>query len=174
MAKQESGFEPNAVSSAGAEGIMQLMPVDRGRPRRQAFDPAQAIDGAAQLCRATCTSTARWRWPSPPTTPGAGTVAEYGGIPPYAETQNYVSAIMQAIGGAGMTAFALPGASASAVPNVDPTDSPDHLSAGDAAGDGFLAALQAVTPGPDAAVAAGAATDPDQPPTEPASPGPPP
>ncbi len=100
VAKHESDFEPNVVSSAGAEGIMQIMPGTAAGLGINPFDPAQAIDGAAQLLSGYMTQFGSIPLALAAYDAGAGAVEEYGGIPPYAETQNYVTAIMQAIGGA--------------------------------------------------------------------------
>jgi cell wall-associated NlpC family hydrolase len=99
VAKHESDFEPNVVSSAGAEGIMQIMPGTAAGLGINPFDPAQAIDGAAQLLSGYMTQFGSIPLALAAYDAGAGAVEEYGGIPPYAETQNYVTAIMQAIGG---------------------------------------------------------------------------
>ena len=94
VAKQESGFQTGAVSGAGAQGVMQLMPGTAAGLGVSAFDPAQAIDGAAQLLSGYLQSYGG----SVPLAlaaynAGPGAVSQYGGIPPYAETQNYVSNI---------------------------------------------------------------------------------
>jgi cell wall-associated NlpC family hydrolase len=99
VAKQESGFNVNAVSSAGAEGIMQLMPSTASGLGVNPLDPAQAINGAAQLLGhylqqyngSVSLSLAAYN-------AGPGAVARYGGIPPYPETSNYVSSIMGMLG----------------------------------------------------------------------------
>ena len=50
VAGAESGYDPTAVSHAGAQGLMQLMPgTAKGLGVTDAFDPAQAVDGAARL-----------------------------------------------------------------------------------------------------------------------------
>src|SRR3546814_13561513 len=52
VAKQESGYDPRAVSSAGAQGLMQLMPATaKGLGVSDSFDPTQAVNGAATLLR---------------------------------------------------------------------------------------------------------------------------
>jgi soluble lytic murein transglycosylase-like protein len=99
VAKQESGFNVNAVSSAGAEGIMQLMPSTASGLGVNPLDPAQAINGAAQLLGhylqqyhgSVSLSLAAYN-------AGPGAVARYGGVPPYAETSNYVSSILGMLG----------------------------------------------------------------------------
>ena len=145
VAKQESGFDPNAVSSAGAQGLMQLMPSTAAGLGINPFDPAQAIDGAAQLLSRYLNQYGSVPLALAAYNAGPGAVAEYGGIPPYAQTQAYVSDIMQAIGGAGMTVFACawppPGCRTSTQrTRLTPAD-------GDDAGDTFLAALLAVDTG---------------------------
>lgn len=100
VAKQESGYDPTAVSSAGAQGIMQLMPSTASSLGVDAFDPAQAISGAAQLLGgylqqyngSVPLALAAYN-------AGPGAVASYGGVPPYAETTNYVNSILGMLGG---------------------------------------------------------------------------
>ena len=99
VAKQESGFNPQAVSSAGAQGLMQLMPSTAAGLGVNAFDPQQAISGAAQLL----SSYLQQYGGSVPLSlaaynAGPGAVATYGGVPPYAQTQAYVSDIMGSLG----------------------------------------------------------------------------
>jgi cell wall-associated NlpC family hydrolase len=101
VANEESGFNPSAVSSAGAEGLMQLMPSTAAGLGVDPFDPAQAIDGAAQLLASYTTQFGSVPLALAAYNAGPAAVAEYSGIPPYAETQNYVSSIMQAVGSSG-------------------------------------------------------------------------
>jgi cell wall-associated NlpC family hydrolase len=96
VAAQESGFDPNAVSSAGAEGIMQLMPGTAASLGVDPLDPAQAISGAAQLL-AGYLQTYGGSLPLALAAynAGPGAVAQYGGVPPYPQTQAYVTDILQ-------------------------------------------------------------------------------
>jgi hypothetical protein len=95
VARQESSFNPRAVSPAGAQGIMQLMPgTAAGLGVKNSFDPAQAIDGAAKLLRSLLSEFGRTDLALAAYNAGPGAVHRYDGIPPYAETQNYVRRIM--------------------------------------------------------------------------------
>jgi hypothetical protein len=96
VAKQESGFNPRAVSAAGAQGLMQLMPgTARGLGVTDSFDPAQAIDGGARLLRSLLDKFGgRVDLALAGYNAGAGAVLRYDGVPPYRETQGYVKDVM--------------------------------------------------------------------------------
>lgn len=92
--QQESGFNPEARSPAGALGLGQLMPgtaLDMGVMRA---DPMQNLEGSAKYMRMLLD---RYNGDYPKAlaayNAGMGTVDRYGGIPPFKETQNYVSTI---------------------------------------------------------------------------------
>lgn len=99
VAKVESGYDPTAVSSAGAQGLMQLMPSTASGLGVNPFDPAQAIGGAAQILAGDLKTFGSVPLALAAYNAGAGAVQRYGGIPPYPETQNYVSTIMGLLGG---------------------------------------------------------------------------
>ncbi|MDA8058068.1 MAG: NlpC/P60 family protein [Actinomycetota bacterium] len=99
VAKVESGYDPTAVSSAGAQGLMQLMPSTASSLGVDPFDPAQAVDGAAQILAGNLKAFGSVPLALAAYNAGAGAVQSYGGIPPYPETQTYVSTIMGLLGG---------------------------------------------------------------------------
>jgi cell wall-associated NlpC family hydrolase len=95
VARQESGFDPQAVSPAGAQGLMQLMPgTAQGLGVANPFDPAQAIGGAAQLLDSLLGRFGSTELALAAYNAGPGAVLRYDGVPPYPETQNYVTSIM--------------------------------------------------------------------------------
>jgi hypothetical protein len=97
VAKVESGYDPSAVSSAGATGLMQLMPGTAAGLGVNPLDPAQAIDGAARLLAGNLRQFGSVPLALAAYNAGAGAVRKYGGIPPYAETQAYVPKVQAAM-----------------------------------------------------------------------------
>lgn len=95
VARQESGYNPRATSPAGAQGLMQLMPATaQGLGVTDSYDPAQAIDGAARLLRGLLDRFGSTELALAAYNAGPGAVLRYHGVPPYAETQNYVRSVM--------------------------------------------------------------------------------
>ena len=93
---QESGFNPNATSKCGAMGLMQLMPsTAEGLGVKNAYDAEQNIKGGTKYLKGLMDrfgndkSLALAAYNA-----GPNAVKKYGGIPPYAETQNYVKSIL--------------------------------------------------------------------------------
>ena len=95
VAKAESDFNTKCVSSAGAQGIMQVMPEEqKGLGIKDPFDAEQNIMGAAKLLKAHLKKfNGDYTLAAAAYNAGSGTVKKYGGVPPYKETQNYVKKI---------------------------------------------------------------------------------
>ena len=96
LVSQESGFDPNARSGAGALGLTQLMPgTAAGLGVTNPLDPVQSLQGGAKYLRQQLDrfggdeklALAAYN-------AGPGAVAKYGGVPPYRETQNYVTNVL--------------------------------------------------------------------------------
>ncbi len=98
VARHESGYDPRAVSPAGAQGLMQLMPgTARGLGVTNSFDPVQAVDGAARMLRDLTSRFGSTELALAAYNAGPGAVMKYDGIPPYAETQRYVQNVMSSM-----------------------------------------------------------------------------
>jgi hypothetical protein len=110
LLRSESGFEPRAVSPAGAQGIAQFMPATaRGMGLADPFDAARAIPAAARLLGGHLRDFGSVPLALAAYNAGPGAVRRYGGVPPYRETQAYVARIMALAGGAGAMAAGLGG-----------------------------------------------------------------
>ncbi|BBW89497.1 hypothetical protein THOKLE017_P30340 (plasmid) [Klebsiella pneumoniae] len=99
LIKQESGFNPKAVSHAGAKGLMQLMPVHTDAKGIDPFDPEQNVKTGMGYLSRLLNKYGDLRLALAAYNAGEGAVDKYGGIPPYKETQNYVKSIMAMLGG---------------------------------------------------------------------------
>ncbi|MGE3537040.1 MAG: lytic transglycosylase domain-containing protein [Candidatus Tectimicrobiota bacterium] len=96
----ESNFDPYAVSRAGAQGLMQLMPDTAARYRvEDPFDPQANIEGGIRYLRDLFRMfPGDLRYVLAAYNAGEGTVQQYGGIPPYPETQRYVERVLALYG----------------------------------------------------------------------------
>jgi hypothetical protein len=98
----ESGFNPLARSSAGAEGIAQFMPgTAAALGLTDPFDPRAAIDAQAHLMRDLLRRFASVPLALAAYNAGGGPVAACGCVPPFPETQAYVTEILGLLGAAG-------------------------------------------------------------------------
>jgi soluble lytic murein transglycosylase-like protein len=96
LIQQESGFDPSAQSSAGAMGLTQLMPgTASSLGVANPLNAAESIEGGARYLAEqlqsfggnTADALAAYN-------AGPGAVHQYGGVPPYAETQSYVQKVL--------------------------------------------------------------------------------
>lgn len=99
VARVESGMRPDAVSPAGAVGLMQLMPTTAASLGVDPRDPAQAVDGAARLLQRNLQGFGSLPLALAAYNAGPAAVTRYSGIPPFPETQNYVSSVLAAMKG---------------------------------------------------------------------------
>ena len=93
LVQQESGWNTGALSHKGAIGLAQLMPDTAAALGVDPADPASNLDGGARYLRIQFDAFGSWPLALAAYNAGPGAVLEYGGIPPYAETQGYVQAI---------------------------------------------------------------------------------
>lgn len=102
VARVESGLRADALSSKGAIGVMQLMPATARALDADPYDTAQNVDAGARLLRKLLLKydgdvvKALSAYNA-----GEGAVARYRGMPPYAETQDYVDKVIRAYRKAG-------------------------------------------------------------------------
>ena len=95
VAEVESGFQQGAVSATGAVGVMQLMPETAESLGVNPYDATQNINGGAQYLKQMLdTFDGDLRKAVAAYNAGPEAVKEYGGVPPYSETQQYVSSVL--------------------------------------------------------------------------------
>jgi soluble lytic murein transglycosylase-like protein len=96
VARVESAYRPDAVSPKGAIGIMQLMPGTAAMLNADPRDPQQNVEaGARHLRELLIRYNGETRKALAAYNAGAGAVERHQGVPPYAETQNYVEKVLR-------------------------------------------------------------------------------
>jgi soluble lytic murein transglycosylase-like protein len=136
LIRQESNFNASAQSGAGAQGLTQLMPGTAASLGVDPSDPAQAIDGGAKYLKQQLD-----RFGNDPSkalaayNAGPGAVAKFGGVPPYAETQNYVQKVLGFAAGYRAAGATTPAASTALPVATQPVSAASLLASGDTTGD---------------------------------------
>jgi soluble lytic murein transglycosylase len=95
VVKAESNFQPHARSNKGAQGLMQLMPAtaeDMGVD--DPFEAEDNVQGGSRYLRAMYERFGDWEHALAAYNAGPGAVERFGGIPPYAETRQYVDRVL--------------------------------------------------------------------------------
>jgi hypothetical protein len=95
VVKAESNFQPDALSDKGAQGLMQLMPAtaeDLGVDHP--FTPEENVLGGTRYLREMYDRFGDWEHALAAYNAGPGAVDRFGGVPPYAETQEYVERVL--------------------------------------------------------------------------------
>ncbi len=95
VAKAESGYRQNAISSKGAIGVMQLMPLTAKELQADPYDLEQNTQAGAQYLRDLLV---KYKGDVPKAlaayNAGPGAVDKYGAVPPYPETRSYVNRVL--------------------------------------------------------------------------------
>ncbi|MEZ5731192.1 MAG: lytic transglycosylase domain-containing protein [Paracoccaceae bacterium] len=94
LVQQESGWNPGAVSPKGATGLAQLMPTTARLMGVNAADPKENLEGGARYLSMMYNRFGDWRLALAAYNAGPEAVEKHNGVPPYAETVNYVNAIL--------------------------------------------------------------------------------
>ena len=94
MIKVESNYTQSAVSHAGAMGLAQLMPGTASYLGVNAADPVENLDGGARYLLEQMAAFGSLDLALAAYNAGPQAVRDYGGVPPYAETQNHIARVM--------------------------------------------------------------------------------
>lgn len=95
LAKTESNYQTDVVSSAGAIGVMQLMPeTAQELGVKNAYDPRENIEGGVKYLKTLLNKYNNTEQAIAAYNAGMGAVDKYGGVPPYEETKEYVAKVL--------------------------------------------------------------------------------
>lgn len=94
LVQRESAWNPRAVSHKGARGLAQLMPATARELGVDPDDPRANLEGGARYLATQYRAFRDWRLALAAYNAGPEAVRRHGGVPPYAETQAYVRAIL--------------------------------------------------------------------------------
>jgi soluble lytic murein transglycosylase-like protein len=95
IVENESGFNPGATSSAGARGLMQLMPqTAQSLGVIDPYDPAENVRGGARYLRSLLDRFGSVELAVAAYNAGPSAVARYRGVPPFEQTRNYVRNVL--------------------------------------------------------------------------------
>ena len=94
LVRQESGWNPGAVSPKGAIGLAQLMPATARLLQVDPHDPTENLRGGARYLRMMYDEFGSWRLALAAYNAGPEAVRKYRGVPPFSETRNYVQVIL--------------------------------------------------------------------------------
>ncbi|HEX4014177.1 MAG TPA: lytic transglycosylase domain-containing protein [Candidatus Cybelea sp.] len=93
--ENESGFDARALSSAGAQGLMQLMPqTSASLGVTDPYDARQNVDGGARYLRSLLDRFGSVTLAVAAYNAGPNAVERFGGVPPYAQTRQYVARVL--------------------------------------------------------------------------------
>lgn len=99
LIRTESAWQPYVVSAAGAIGLAQLMPATAGELGVDPWNPIENVLGGARYLRKQLDAFDDVRFALAAYNAGPHRVRQYGGIPPYQETQAYVARILERVRG---------------------------------------------------------------------------
>ena len=95
IVEAESGFDPRAISPAGARGLMQLMPeTARSLGVVDAYDPGENLRGGTRYLRGLLDRFGDVRLAVAAYNAGPAAIERFGGVPPFSETQAYVRRVL--------------------------------------------------------------------------------
>jgi soluble lytic murein transglycosylase-like protein len=94
LVRTESNFRPTARSNKGAIGLAQIMPFTAQHLGIDPHDPKENLEGGARYLSQQYRRFGDWRLALAAYNAGPEAVEQYHGVPPYAETQQYVKAIL--------------------------------------------------------------------------------